>query len=198
MLFSFAGSQTLAAQLRAGAPADVIATANTVLIRDLEREGRVFGVREFASNRLVWVFREDVAPAGSEELVQRLPRSDWRLVVAAPEVPAGAYTLEALRRLALEAAVADRVVSHELDVRGVLGKLRFGGADGGIVYATDLAERPDGLVAIELPERAQVRALYAAAVVAGGDELGARAFLDFLATGPGQQHLQAHGFGAAP
>src|SRR5687767_12884459 len=51
--FSFAGSDELAAQIRAGAKPDVFAAANTTLPDELFKEGLVERPQPFATNRLV-------------------------------------------------------------------------------------------------------------------------------------------------
>jgi molybdate transport system substrate-binding protein len=198
LVFSFAGSQTIAAQLRAGASAHLIATAHPEVMRKLLDEKRVLDATEFATNRLVWVFAGADPPASAAELARRLPDSDWRLVLAAPEVPAGRYALEALERMGLREAAEARLVSRELDVKGVLSKLQLGGADAGLVYATDVATAPGGgLTALELPDAAQVRAHYRIAVVANEQRARAQAFIGFVQGDEGQAILRTHGFGAA-
>lgn len=198
LVFSFAGSQTIAAQLRAGASAHLIATAHPAVMERLRQEKRVLDVDEFATNRLVWVFAGADPPASTAELARRLPNSDWRLVLAAPEVPAGRYAQEALERMGLREAAEARLVSRELDVKGVLAKLQLGGADAGLVYATDVAAAPGaGLTVLELPDAAQVRAHYRIAAVASQKRTRARAFIGFVRGREGQAILRAHGFGAA-
>ncbi len=198
VLFSFSGSQTLATQLRAGVRADVIAVASPSIMAELERDARVSDPREFASNRLVWLFAPSAAPADPEALARELPHSNWRLVLAAPEVPAGRYALEALERLGLVAAVEARVMSRELDVKGVLAKVQLGGADAGIVYATDAtAEIRENWSVVDFPERAQVRPRYLVAAVQDGDRELVRAFIAFLGGVGGQRILREHGFGGA-
>jgi len=198
LVFSFAGSQTIAAQLRAGASAHLVATAHPEVMERLQQEKHVIDVSEFATNRLVWVFAGANPPASAAELARRLPHSDWRLVLAAPEVPAGRYALEALERMSLREAAETRLVSRELDVKGVLSKLQLGGADAGLVYATDVAAAPGaGLTALELPDGAQVRAHYRIGAVANEQRARARAFIGFVRGREGQAILRAHGFGAA-
>ena len=53
MQLSFAGSDELAAQIRAGAKPDVFAAANTKLPDELFAEGLVERPRVFAANKLV-------------------------------------------------------------------------------------------------------------------------------------------------
>lgn len=198
IVFSFAGSQTLAMQLRAGAGADVIATANPQIMDALAADGLVVDPEPFATNQLVWIAAPERAPRDSVELVETLPDSDWTLVLAAPEVPAGRYARAALQKLGLTEAAQTRVVSNELDVKGVLAKVQLGEADLGIVYATDVpSEIPHRVVVYKLPASARTQAQYVAAVVAGaGQPDAAAAFVQFLGSSEGQRILSRGGFGA--
>jgi molybdate transport system substrate-binding protein len=201
--FSFAGSQTLATQVTEGAPADVIATADPIAMAPLEAAGLVEAPSPFAGNRLTWVFHASV-PAeslGSPEIPLEgafLRQEGWRLALAGPDVPAGRYARQALAELGLLDVARVRVVSHELDVRGVLGKVRLGEADVGLVYASDVApELRAGVSVRPLPRAVQVRARYLIAVLreARRPEL-ARRFAAFVRSTAGREQLVAHGFEA--
>lgn len=177
---SIAGSQTLAMQVREGIRCDVIATADRATMDSLVARGLVATPRVLARNRLVWIERAGLADEVSSAVIgpARLSSPErLRLVLAAPEVPAGRYAREALARLGLLESAHARLVSNELDVRGVLAKVRLGEADAGIVYATDLPPGAPGVTVVELPARAQVVADYPIARVraarspAAADEL---------------------------
>ncbi len=161
---NLASSYQLVQQLTAGAQADVFASANlqqmvAAVENGLVREGQS---RVFAGNRLV-VVTPTGNPGGILELAD-LAKPGLRLVLAAPEVPAGRYAQEFLQRAsgdeALGSAFAERVlqnvVSYEQSVRFVLSKVALGEAEAGIVYATDAAS-PDGqnLGVIEIPEQSE-------------------------------------------
>ena len=164
---SFAGSQVLAAQVRQGAPADVLATADVASIRG------VVAHQVLAHNRLA------VVGPGMRTLAD-LARPGVRVVLAAPEVPAGRAA-----RAALQAAgVTVRPVSLEDSVAGVVTKVRLGEADAGIAYATDLR---DGLPGAPLPGPGTELAV--GAVTRGGD-----AFVAFVLGPAGQAVLKQHGF----
>lgn len=193
-LLSFAGSQTLATQLREGLRADVIAVADPEVMADLASLGLVDELLEFASSRIVWVLRRgrDGSSLGDPA---ELESSSWTLVLASPEVPAGAYARRALSALQLRQAAEARLVSQELDVRGVLAKLRLAGADLGMVYATDVSPNDPELEVVELPPRARVVARYAAARVRESTHPEAAvAFLDFLESHQARDVLRRAGF----
>ncbi|GAA3857160.1 molybdate ABC transporter substrate-binding protein [Streptomyces sedi] len=155
--FSFAGSQELVAQLNGGAPADVLVTADT---DTMASAAELTGEPEtIARNELTIVTPPD-NPAGVEELAD-LGEPGLRLVLAAPEVPAGRYGQEVLRERGVEA----EPVSLESSVRAVLGKVRLGEADAGLVYATDAAVAGDDVRTVPIPEEWNVLAAYPAAAL---------------------------------
>ncbi|WP_246496248.1 molybdate ABC transporter substrate-binding protein [Miltoncostaea marina] len=188
---SFAGSPTLAQQVRQGAPADVIASADPAITRALRDEGLVEEPVPLATNRLALI-----VPRGNPAGVRSVDDldGDVALVIAGPRVPAGAYARELLARLGREGALAG-VVSEEPDVRGVLAKVALGQADAGLVYATDAAAAGDRVREVPLPPGGPL-ARYEAAVVAGAPHAAAaRAAVTALAGPLGRSRLRAAGFG---
>jgi len=160
--YSFTGSNTLAAQIKQGAPADVFASASPQYTQDLYRQGLVGKPVTFASNRLVLIVPRS-NPAGITSVFD-LARKDVKLVVAAPAVPVGSYTRTVLRKMGLTSVLA-KVVSQESDVKGVVGKVAFGQADAGFVYVTDVKPVAGDVTAIRIPAWAQPRVRYEIAVV---------------------------------
>src|SRR5438477_437706 len=73
-------------------------------------------------------------------------RPGVRLVLAAPQVPAGKYARAALAAMTRAAAFGPRflaramanVASNETDVKAVVAKVVLGEADAGVVYVTDV------------------------------------------------------------
>jgi molybdate transport system substrate-binding protein len=190
---AFAGSQLLATQLLEGAHADVFASANPEQVDRVATGRELIERRPFASNRLILVVRKD----GPIHALDQLTDDGVRVVLAGEAVPAGKYARAALTELGLHDEVLANVVSNELDVRGVIAKLRAGEADAGIVYATDLRGSRDVLEGIELV--VDVHARYELAVLGdnGRDPAGGKAFAAFV-TGPdGQAILHEFDFGVA-
>ncbi len=191
--FSFAGSDTLATQIREGAPADVYAAASSTYPQALHDEGLVAEPVTFASNRLVLIVPK-ANPAAIESPEDLLP-GGTRLVLAAEGVPIGDYARAALASLDLSAALGN-VVSNEDDVKGVATKVAIGEADAGIVYATDVAPLDDDVLVFELPDRAQPTIEYQVAVCSATDDAeDARAFVERLLSGEGRAALERAGFG---
>ena len=188
--FSYAGSQELAAQVRQGAPADVLATADTgtmASVADRTDEPRIF-----ARNALTLVTPPG-NPAGVERLAD-LADPDLRLVLAAEEVPAGRYGRQLLDRQQLRVSPD----SEENDVRSVLGKVQLGEADAGLVYTTDaLAAGEDAVHVVPIPEEQNITAAYpVAALTDSAHHEAAADFAGWLLGPEAQRLLRDAGFQA--
>jgi molybdate transport system substrate-binding protein len=187
--FSFAGSQELASQVRQGAPADVLVTADQKTMAGLGKDVRDPAV--VARNRLTIIVARG-NPKGVHGLAD-LRRPGVVTVLAAPEVPAGRYARTALAT----AGVAVTARSQEPDVRAVVTRVRLGEADAGIVYVTDAAAAAGAVTAVPIPDRVNVRATYPAAVVASSAHTRqAEAFVRWLASPEGTRVLSRFGFEA--
>jgi molybdate transport system substrate-binding protein len=185
--FNFAGSQALATQIQQGAPADVFASAD---LANMDKVRDPVGTpRNFASNRL-----QIVVEKGNPRNVQGLDdlaNPDLKVVLAAPEVPAGRYAAEILGK----AGVTVQPVSEEDNVKAVVTKVSLGEADAGIVYVTDVTAGGDKVEGIEIPEDQNVLATYPIATVSESRSPGqAQAFVDLVLSAEGQQVLKANGF----
>jgi molybdate transport system substrate-binding protein len=185
--FNFAGSQALATQIQQGAPADVFASAdlaNMAKVEDLTGTPR-----NLASN-LLEIVVEKGNPRGVEGL-DDLAAGDLKVVLAAPEVPAGKYAAEVLAK----AGVTVRPVSEEDNVKAVVTKVALGEADAGIVYRTDVTTGGDKVEGVEIPKEQNVLAAYPIATVEttkAQDQ--AQAFVDLVLSAEGQRVLEQHGF----
>jgi molybdate transport system substrate-binding protein len=190
--YSFGGSNTLAAQIEQGLPADVFASANTALPWQLHRKGLVTRPVVFTSNRLVVV----IAHGNPLHIasVQQLERRGLKIVMAAAGVPVGDYTRKVLARMGLSDLVG-KAVSQETDVREVLAKVALGEADAGFVYATDAKSVAGKVSLLGIPKSAQPQVLYAAAAVKSSKHLqAAKAWVNQLLSKRAQKKLRAAGF----
>jgi molybdate transport system substrate-binding protein len=185
--FNFAGSQALATQIQQAAPADVFApadTANMGKVTDL-----VGTPQNFASNQL-----QIVVEQGNPKNVQNLEdlaNPDLKVVLAAPDVPAGRYAAESLAK----AGVTVEPVSLEDNVKAVVTKVSLGEADAGIVYVTDVTAGGDKVEGVGIPEELNVLATYPIATVrASKAQDQAQAFMDQVLGAEGQQVLKQYGF----
>jgi len=192
----FGASNELAAQLRAGAPLDLLLSADEEIARALETEGLVRDLRPFASNRLVVIASEEVAVQLREPADLAGPALG-RIALPAPAVPVGRYARDWLAQRGLLTAVEARAVQTQ-NARATLAAVDAGHADAAIVYATDARVARSARVAFEIPDAEQPRILYVAAVACDTrrPEAAAR-FLDSLAGGPAQEILRDAGFSSA-
>lgn len=171
----FDASSTLARQIRAGAQADVFLTADPEWLDAIETARRF----DWMANRLVCV-----VPRETGEFDIRRAAS---LALAGEQVPAGRYGRAALR--ALDIPLPKRVILGA-SVRDVLAKVSQGGAEAGIVYATDAAVDSGVRVAFTFPLHSHPRIVYAAGLL---DHAGGR-FFDALREPWAKEIVRRHGF----
>lgn len=183
VVISYGGSSSLVTQLGDGAPADVLATANPEQMRRAI-DGRSLSTEPvvFARNSMVIAVESD-NPMGIDSLSALT--GGPIVVLAAPEVPAGAYAAQVLECAGVDIAVA----SFEPSVRSVATKIGLGEADAGLVYRTDIDER---LTAVEVDAGCDVSAEYP--IVALVDDPSAALFVEFVLGPDGTRALTETGF----
>ena len=192
--YSFGSSNSLAEQIRRGAPFDVYLSASPLYTQALLREQLLRKPVAFATNSLVVIVPRS-NPAQIKTVFDLAKRPKLRLVVAGPKVPIGLYTREVLKRLGL-LRVLKKTVSLEPDVKGIVGKVALGQADAGFVYRTDVAPVAERARAISIPARAQPTVVYELAIAA--KPIDTEAAQDFVISvlGPdGRRLLRAARFG---
>lgn len=203
--FNFAGSQVLATQIEHGARADVFASADRRWMTFLEQRSLAETPAVFARNQLVVVMPR--ANPGRITRLADLARPGLKLVLAGTEVPAGAYSREALRQLAgspgfpadFDRRVLANVVSEEENVRAVAAKVQLGEADAGMVYQSDIVPASASRIRLlPLPACCSPLAEYPIAAVRSGRSELARAFIALVLSDAGQQVLAGRGFQRVP
>ena len=191
--FSFAGSSTLVAQIQAGAPADVFASADTQNMDKLV-DAQLQGAEpvDFATNTLMIAVPAG-NPAGVTDLAS-LTEEGLDLVVCAPAVPCGSAT----ETVEGSAGLDFSPVSEEQSVTDVLGKVTSGQADAGLVYVTDVRRAGDEVEGIAFPESDSVVNTYPITTVAGSENTALGDDFVALVTGAdGQGVLAEYGFAGA-
>lgn len=188
----FAGSTDLVAQLRGGAPADVLATADEATMATADGDDLVEGKPQLFASNVLQIATAPGNPADIEELTD-LADPDLRVVLCAPEVPCGAASV----RVQEAAGIDIRPVSEEQAVTGVLGKVASGEADAGLVYVTDVVGAGDDVLGIDVPQSEEAVNRYPIATLADSEQSDlAQGFVDFVTGDAGRRVLADAGFGA--
>ena len=195
---SYAGSNQLAQQIIAGAPADIYISAAVRWMDAVEDEGLVVdGTRsDLLGNRLVLIAHDPATPP--VEITPDLDLAgllgDDRLAMALVDaVPAGQYGKAALESLGLWSSVEERVAQSD-NVRAALALVSTGEAPYGIVYATDAAAETGVTVLGTFPEDTHPPIRYPAALLAEAEDEADRAFLAALRSPAARAIFEAEGF----
>lgn len=181
---SVGSSTTLARQVTEGAPGDVLLTAAPEAMDLAEAAGAVGRPVTVARNTLVLV-----TPPGNPAHVDS-PRDLARVTYSAclPATPCGSAATLLLDQYAVRAAPT----SAELDVRGVLARVRAGEVDAGLVYRSDARSAGAEVAVVPVAGAPEVR--YEAAPLMEGDPDLAAAWVDLLLGPVGQAAFTAAGF----
>ncbi|MFF3447842.1 molybdate ABC transporter substrate-binding protein [Streptomyces sp. NPDC002667] len=145
--FSFGGSDTLAASIKGGAPAEVFAAASPTTMKIVTDAGDASGTpATFARNQL-----EIATLPGNPDRIASLndlTKSGLKVVLCDKTVPCGAATQKVLDA----AGVKLTPVSYEQDVKAALNKVVLKEADASLVYKTDVKAAGDKVTGVEFPE----------------------------------------------
>ena len=190
--FSFGGSNDLARQIQAGAPADVFFSADTARMDALEKEGLVRAAdrREFLSNMLVVVVpSSSTAKITSAKDLAALPK----LALADPAaVPAGVYAKKWLTQERVWDAVEKKAIPT-LDVRAALAAVAGGDVPAAIVYRTDAAISKDVKIAHTVTNGPPITCSVAPIAASRHGEAAAK-FVAFLDSPAGHAVFERRGF----
>lgn len=195
-VLNLGGSNALARQIRAGAPADLFLSADEVQMDALVRDGLVVAGtrRSVLSNALVVVVPADATfrPSSARDLAGPAVR---RLALADPRaVPAGLYAKAWLEKARVWASVAPKVLPAE-NVRAALAAVESGDADAGIVYATDARTSRKIAVAFTAPGADTPAIVYPFALLRDAPEpAAARSLLETLAGPAAGEVFRRNGF----
>jgi molybdenum ABC transporter molybdate-binding protein len=190
VVFSFGPSSGLVEQVLAGAPADLLATADTRTMAAAV-EGRVVEGEPvvFARNTLALV-----VPAGNPGDVHGLDdlaREELRVALCEPQVPCGAATERLLEADGIQAE-PDTLAT---DVKEATALVSLGEVDAAVVYRTDAVAEGDAVETIDVPQAAEVVNDYPVALVRGGPNPEAAQVVVEAITGDlGQAILAEAGF----
>jgi molybdate transport system substrate-binding protein len=196
VVFNFAASDALLAQIAKGAPVDVFASADQDTMDRAEQQKLLAAEtrRNFVGNTLVLITPSDSTLALQTVADLQKPEVK-RIAIGNPaSVPAGRYAKGALEAARLWPAVESKAVMAQ-SVRQALDYVARGEVEAGFVYATDAAIMK-GKVRVAATVPTETPILYPVAAIAGGTNPdAARRFVEFLATPDAQVVLARYGFG---
>jgi molybdate transport system substrate-binding protein len=196
VVFNFAASDALLAQIAKGAPADVFASADQEAMDRAEAQKVLVAGsrRNFVSNSLVMVVPSDSA-LGLRAPADLQKAEVKRVAIGNPaSVPVGRYTKGSLQAARLWAAVEPKAVMAQ-SVRQALDYVARGEVEAGFVYATDAAIMKDKVKVVATVPTETAITYPIAAVNASPNPDAARKFLDFLLAPASQAVLARYGFG---
>ncbi|TQJ86625.1 molybdate ABC transporter substrate-binding protein [Streptomyces sp. SLBN-31] len=188
--FNFGGSDTLAASITGGAPADVFAAASPKTMAIVTDKKDAAGTpATFVRNQL------EIAtlPGNPDEVssLKDLTRSGLKVVLCDRTVPCGAAAQKALDASNLKLTP----VSYEQDVKSALTKVELKEADAAVVYKTDVKAAGDKVEGVEFPESANAVNDYPIALLKNApNAAAAQAFIQLVKSAEGQKALSGAGF----
>lgn len=192
-------SGQIAAQVKAGAPIDLVVSAAQKQVDELAGAGLADAktTRVIAGNALVLIVPAGQPTVTFESLAGEAVK---KLAIGEPKtVPAGDYAQQALISLNLLPKLEGRIV-FGANVRQVLSLVERGEVSAGLVYATDAKESGEKVqVSAVAPEGSHKPIVYPGVIVsASTHKESAQKFLDYLQSPEAQAVLKARGFTAPP
>ncbi len=195
VIFNFAASGALLAQIQQGAPVDVFASA------DQQTMDRAAGANllapstraDFVRNELVLIVPAKVAQ--TPKALGDLAGAGYKRIAAGTpaSVPVGRYTMGVIDKTNLADALKPKWIYGE-SVRQVLDYVARGEVDAGFVYRTDaMIAAKDTRVAFSVPTQTPVT-YPIAQIAASRNGEAARDFIAFVRGPQGQKVLDGFGF----
>ncbi|AWW40715.1 molybdate-binding protein [Streptomyces sp. AS58] len=188
--FSFGGSDSLAASITGGAPADVFAAASPKTMAIVSDAGDTSAAPEtFVRNQL------EIAtlPGNPDKIssLKDLTKSGLKVVLCDESVPCGAAAQKALDAAGVELTP----VSYEQDVKSALTKVELKEADAALVYKTDVRAAGGKVEGVDFPESADAVNDYPIALLKDAPNKAAgQTFIELVRSAQGRQVLTGAGF----
>lgn len=188
--FNFGGSDTLAASITSGAPADVFAAASPKTMSIVTgKKDTASAPSTFARNQL-----EIATLPGNPDKVSSLKDltdPKLKVVLCDKTVPCGA----AAQKVLDASGVKVTPVSYEQDVKAALNKVELKEADASLVYKTDVKSAGGKVEGVEFPESKDAINDYPIAPLKNARNAdAAEAFIALVKSPEGQKVLTQAGF----
>jgi molybdate transport system substrate-binding protein len=189
VVFNFGPSSGLAAQIKAGSPADVFAAASTKNMGQVVTARLAASPKDFASNVM-----EVAVPVKNPAHITRLSdlaKPGVKLALCQSQVPCGTTAAKVFSN----AKLTVKPDTEELDVKAVLTKVNLGEVDAGVVYVTDVRTAGAKVKGIQIPADVNASTKYPIATLTKApNKAAAQAFTDYILSADGAKVLSADGF----
>jgi len=195
LVFNFASSDVLLAQIAKGAPVDVFATADTESMDRAEKQGLLApGTRRTLLRNKLTLIGSSGSSISLTNLASLEDTAIRRIAIGNPaSVPAGRYAREALEKAGLWSKLEPKYILAQ-NVRQALDYVARGEVDAGLVYATDAAIMSGKVrVAADIPTTTPIA--YPVALINDTRHRAlAEAFSKLLGSEPAQAIFRRYGF----
>lgn len=196
IIFSFASSGALQAQIEAYAPADIFFSAAQKQMNALEEKGLIDSEtrKDLLENKVVLISPKnsnlniksftDITNSNVKKLGLGEPKS----------VPVGQYSEEILSNLSILDIAKEKAV-YGSDVRNVLDWVETAEVDCGIVYATDAKIAKNINIIAEAPEGTHKKVIYPISIIKSSqNKEEAKKFIEYISTDKSKEIFQNYGF----
>lgn len=196
IIFSFASSGALQAQIEASAPADIFFSAAQKQMNALEEKGLIDSEtrKDLLENKVVLISPKnsnlniksftDITNSNVKKLGLGEPKS----------VPVGQYSEEILSNLSILDIAKEKAV-YGSDVRNVLDWVETAEVDCGIVYATDAKIAKNINIIAEAPEGTNKKVIYPISIIKSSqNKEEAKKFIYYISTDKSKEIFQNYGF----
>lgn len=196
IIFSFASSGALQAQIEASAPADIFFSAAQKQMNALEEKGLIDSEtrKDLLENKVVLISPKnsnlniksftDITNSNVKKLGLGEPKS----------VPVGQYSEEILSNLSILDIAKEKTV-YGSDVRNVLDWVETAEVDCGIVYATDAKIAKNINIIAEAPEGTHKKVIYPISIIKSSqNKEEAKKFIEYISTDKSKEIFQNYGF----
>lgn len=190
---SYAGSSTLAKQIKEGARVDIFISADNDWIDYLQKHHKVHRTMPLLSNHLVLISPKNSARVIDMTADNLHEQFDGKLCTGdTKSVPVGKYAKEALMAQHWWQGMQGRLV-ETADVRTALNFVARGECALGVVYATDVQTSEHVAMVGSFDERKHTPIIYPIAQISTNPS--AQAFYDYLHSDTAKVIYQKYGFG---